>query len=50
MAKSDVGRAAKARQAGTVTSPTAHAPLSTPPPPLSDLAPPEADRFYADSL
>ena len=28
----------------------AYAPLSTPPPPPSDLAPPDADRFYADSL
>jgi hypothetical protein len=27
-----------------------YAPLSTPPPPPSDLAPPDADRFYADSL
>ena len=26
------------------------APLSTPPPPASDLAPPDADKFYADSL
>ncbi len=27
-----------------------YAPLSTPPPPASDLAPPDADKFYADSL
>jgi hypothetical protein len=27
-----------------------YAPLSAPPPPISDLAPPEADEFYADSL
>src|SRR5262245_1584589 len=32
-------------------TPTAgHATLTTPPPPPSDLAPPDADKFYADSL
>jgi hypothetical protein len=39
------GPAATGGVAGTV-----YAPLSTPPPPPSDLAPPDADRFYADSL
>jgi hypothetical protein len=30
--------------------PASFAPLSSPPPPASSLAPPEADRFYAESL
>ena len=61
-AKNDIGTAAVGRpglsDSRTIRAPAttaeaagaAYAPLSTPPPPPSDLAPPDADRFYADSL
>lgn len=61
-AKNDIGTAAVGRPgssdsrttralATTAEAPgAAYATLSAPPPPPSDLAPPDADRFYADSL
>ena len=60
-AKNDIGTAAVGRPGSSDSRTTraaataeaagaAYAPLSTPPPPPSDLAPPEADQFYADSL
>jgi hypothetical protein len=61
-AKNDIGTAAVGRPDTSAsrstsipattgkTADAAYAPLSTPPPPPSDLAPPDADDFYADSL
>jgi len=45
------GTRPKSAPAGDDRSPgSSHATLTTPPPPPSDLAPPDADRFYAQSL
>jgi hypothetical protein len=45
------GSRSKSARAGDDRSPgSSHATLTTPPPPPSDLAPPDADQFYAQSL
>src|ERR1700752_4224053 len=50
-AKSDLGSPAVRRtRAKRAPAGSIHAPLVGSPPPVSDLAPPDADEFYADGL